>query len=346
MTELELPERKVTTELAGTVPAKSDEISRYVRDVIAPANVSASVLCAFGEVDRAEFVPRDSRNLAYTNFIIRVKGHAGENTEVISTISEPMIVARMVDLLELSGHERVLELGSSTGYQAGILSRLAAHVDTIEIDPTLAEVAEHNLERLGYSNVTVHAGDGAKGIKERAPFDAIIVTAALKSIPKPLMDQLAVGGRIVAPIGPVPNHCELTVLRKVSEEEIVTEGHGDCRFVPVISDEEGTWTNQELQELKEKEEHEEEEYKKYIETKLQGLKEWLVQRWEENELSYEDGIGVIKYQFMEILKKTKGQFSEEAILEMVNFIFAITRPAQKKESEETETEPEELAEAG
>jgi len=337
---------RTMTELAETVPAKSDEIARYVRDVIAPANVSASVLCAFGEVDRAEFVPRESRNLAYTNFIVRVKGAYNENTEVMSTISEPMLVARMVDLLALNGHERVLELGSSTGYQAAILSRLVARVDTIEIDPTLAEVAGRNLERLGYSNATAHAGDGAKGLKERAPFDAIIVTAALKSVPQSLMEQLAIGGRIVAPIGPHPQECKLSVVRKISAEEIVVEEHGDCHFVPVISDQEGTWTLQELQEMKEKEEHEEEEYKKYIETKLQGLKEWLVQRWEENELSYEDGIGVIKYQFMEILKKTKGQFSEEAILEMVNFIFAITRPAQKKESEETETEPEELAEAG
>lgn len=315
--------------LAESVPAKSDDIGRYVSEVIGPVGVSAAVLCAFGEVDRAEFVPKRDKHVAYTNQIIDVKGSFEKLSEVMSTISEPRLVARMVNLLELTGHERVLEVGTATGYQAAILSRLAAEVDTVEIDPTLAEVAANNLERLGYFNVKVHSGDGAKGVKERAPFDAIIVTAALKSITKPLLDQLVIGGRIVAPIGPHPDRCTLKVIRKTAEEEISNEDHGDCRFVPAISDEEGTWTLEELGKLRELEEQEKVERERKLEIRRKHLKEWLTARWAEHDLSYEDGIAAVGSQVLKILGEAEDPRGESATLDIIDFVFYITQPAKK-----------------
>jgi protein-L-isoaspartate(D-aspartate) O-methyltransferase len=118
------------------------------------------------------------------------------------TISQPSIVALMSELLDLAGQERVLEIGTGSGYQAAVLARLAAHVDTIEIIPALAESARTRLKALGYANVDVRTGDGYQGWPERAPFDRILLTAAPPSVPTVLLDQLAEGGILVAPVGP------------------------------------------------------------------------------------------------------------------------------------------------
>ncbi len=167
---------------------------RMVADQIEARGIAdPRVLAAMREVPREQLVPEDMRASAYEDRPLPI-GHG-------QTISQPYIVAEMSAQLELSGDERVLEIGTGSGYQAAILGELAREVYTIEIVEPLAERAAEDLERLGYENVHVRAGDGYKGWPEEAPFDAIIVTAAPDHVPQPLIDQLAVGGRMVIPIG-------------------------------------------------------------------------------------------------------------------------------------------------
>ncbi|MEW6377869.1 MAG: protein-L-isoaspartate(D-aspartate) O-methyltransferase [Thermodesulfobacteriota bacterium] len=151
------------------------------------------VLTAMLKVERHLFVPKELQNSAYSDHPLPI----GEG----QTISQPYIVAIMTELLELKGGERVLEVGTGSGYQAAILAELTKEVYTIEIIETLASSAKKLLLDLGYRNVTVKAGDGYLGWPEAAPFDAIIVTCAPDHIPKPLLDQLKEGGRMVIPVG-------------------------------------------------------------------------------------------------------------------------------------------------
>jgi protein-L-isoaspartate(D-aspartate) O-methyltransferase len=151
------------------------------------------VLAAMRKVPREHFVPADVAPLAYTDQPLPI-GHG-------QTISQPYIVAYMSEALQIAETEKVLEIGTGSGYQAAILGELAREVYTIEIVPDLAERARTTLESLGYANVHVRAGDGYAGWPEEAPFDAIIVTAAPDHVPQPLVDQLAVGGRLVIPVG-------------------------------------------------------------------------------------------------------------------------------------------------
>ena len=167
---------------------------RMVADQIEARGIAdPRVLAAMRKVPRERLVPEDMRASAYEDRPLPI-GHG-------QTISQPYIVAEMSAQLELSGDERVLEIGTGSGYQAAILGELAREVYSIEIVEPLAERAAADLERLGYENVHVRAGDGYKGWPEEAPFDAIIVTAAPDHVPQPLIDQLAVGGRMVIPIG-------------------------------------------------------------------------------------------------------------------------------------------------
>jgi len=151
------------------------------------------VLSAMIKVERHLFVPKDLENSAYTDQPLPI----GEG----QTISQPYIVALMTELLELKGGEKVLEIGTGSGYQAAILAELAKEVYTIEIVERLAASAKNLLLALGYQNVNVKAGDGYLGWPDVAPFDAVIVTAAPDHIPKPLLDQLKEGGRMVLPVG-------------------------------------------------------------------------------------------------------------------------------------------------
>jgi protein-L-isoaspartate(D-aspartate) O-methyltransferase len=154
----------------------------------------ARVLTALGRVPREEFVRPDERAYAYANEALPIAGG--------QTISQPYIVALMTQLLGLHGGERVLEIGTGSGYQAAILSGLAREVFSIEVVPELAFEAGVKLARLGYRNVTVKAGDGGRGWPEKAPFDAIIVTAAAgEGVPPDLVAQLKPGGRMVVPVG-------------------------------------------------------------------------------------------------------------------------------------------------
>ena len=151
------------------------------------------VLSALLKVERHRFVPKEYLNSAYSDQPLPI----GEG----QTISQPYIVALMTELIELKGDEKVLEIGTGSGYQAAILAELAKEVYTIEIIESLASMAKNRLLESGYQNIKVKAGDGYLGWPEVAPFDAIIITAAPDHIPKPLIEQLKEGGRMVVPVG-------------------------------------------------------------------------------------------------------------------------------------------------
>jgi protein-L-isoaspartate(D-aspartate) O-methyltransferase len=178
------------------------------------------------QVPRELFVPPDSRHLAYLDIPLGI----GEG----QTISQPFIVALMTEALRLQGDERVLEVGTGSGYQAAILSLLAprGRVITVERMPLLAEQARALLHRLGHNNVTVELAGPALGAPQHAPFDAIIVTAASPKFPEPLVSQLAVGGRLVIPVGTLENQELMQVLR--TDEGVSVRWLGPCRFVPLI----------------------------------------------------------------------------------------------------------------
>ena len=187
------------------------------------------VLDAFRRVDRAAFVTSDLVGSAYADSPLPI----GEG----QTISQPYIVALMAETLELEGHERVLEVGTGSGYAAAILSRLAGEVFTIERVPTLAEVSRARLIRLGHSNTHVRLGDGTQGWPEHAPFDAITVAACGAVVPEALLAQLAVGGRLVIPTGDVASIQVLKRFTRVSANDVREESLLDVRFVPLIAGE-------------------------------------------------------------------------------------------------------------
>ncbi len=168
--------------------------------------IDERVMNAIRDVPRDRFVPPGSRRYAWENRPLAI-GHG-------QTISQPFIVALMTDLLALEPDDRVLEVGTGSGYQAAVLARLAAEVYTIEIVDALAESARARLAELGYDNVHVRAGDGFHGWPEAAPFDAVIVTAVGETVPPPLLEQLADGGRMVLPIGPRDGAQELVLVEK------------------------------------------------------------------------------------------------------------------------------------
>jgi protein-L-isoaspartate(D-aspartate) O-methyltransferase len=182
------------------------------------------VLEAMASVPRHLFVKPEQRHLAYSDSPLPI----GEG----QTISQPYIVALMSELLELRGEERVLEIGTGSGYQAAVLSRLAREVYTIEILPGLGERARARLESLGYRNVEIRIGDGSFGWEEKAPFDAILVTAAAERIPEPLWAQLADGGRLVMPLGGQRQGQKLIRARKLGGGREIEEITG-VAFVPM-----------------------------------------------------------------------------------------------------------------
>ena len=183
----------------------------------------ADVLQAMGEVPRHEFVPGDYRPYAYRDQALPI----GEG----QTISQPYIVAFMTQILQLQPEDRVLEIGTGSGYQAAVLSLLSRQVYSIEIVEPLALAARERLKRLGYDNVAVHVGDGYNGWPSQAPFDAIMVTAGAEQLPQPLMDQLAEGGRMVIPIGPHGGVRQLTLVTK-KRGKFKFEKLMPVRFVP------------------------------------------------------------------------------------------------------------------
>ncbi len=187
------------------------------------------VLKVMGMIPRHLFVDEGLINQAYNDNPLPI----GER----QTISQPYIVALMTEALELKGHEKVLEIGTGCGYQSAVLSKLADRVFSIERIASLASKARALLDSLGCYNVLIRVGDGTYGWKEEAPFDAIIITAGAPDVPKPFIEQLAVGGRLVVPAG--SQHSQtLLKLTRLSEnmEDLKKEDLGGCRFVNLIGE--------------------------------------------------------------------------------------------------------------
>lgn len=213
-----------------------DELhARLMKEIAAEAEATAAytgisafaphVMRAMAEVPRHEFVPEEERVSAYLDIPLPI-GHG-------QTISQPYIVALMTDLLELESGDKVLEVGSGSGYQAAVLSRLAKTVHTVEILPALARACQARLARLGYANVTVHEGDGAAGLVDEGPFDAILVTAAARRVPPDLVAQLKPGGRMAIPLGEAGGPQELILLEKDGAGEVSARSVLPVRFVPM-----------------------------------------------------------------------------------------------------------------
>jgi protein-L-isoaspartate(D-aspartate) O-methyltransferase len=193
---------------------------------------SPEVVDALDRVPRHEFVPRAEFDFAYDNRPLAI-GHG-------QTISQPFIVALMTDLLDLKQGATVLEIGTGCGYQAAVLAELAEQVYTIEIVEPLARDAAERLQRLGYANVEVRAGDGYNGWPEHAPYDGIIVTAAPPTIPPPLLDQLRPGGRLVVPVGKPDRPQDLMVIRKNTDGSLQRADILPVAFVPLTGNRRST----------------------------------------------------------------------------------------------------------
>ena len=203
--------------------------SRQSEEYGAPP-ISERTLAVLGEVPRHEFVPDEQKRYAYENRPLSIGAR--------QTISQPYIVALMTDLAEVTKNDTVLEIGTGSGYQAAVLSELAGHVYTIEIVEMLGRRAASILERLEYNNVTARVGDGYAGWPDHAPFDAILVTAAPEEVPQPLIEQLAVGGRMVIPVGAQDEVQILQVLTKEEDGTVIVRNVSAVRFVPLTRDEE------------------------------------------------------------------------------------------------------------
>lgn len=187
-----------------------------------------AVLRAMRRVPRHEFVPPAYREHAYANRPLPIgRGQ---------TISQPYVVAHMTELLELEPGEKVLEVGTGSGYQAAVLAEITDSVFSVEIIEELARLARRRLRRLGYGRVRVRHGDGYRGWPEHAPFDAVVVTAAPEEIPPPLLRQLAPGGRMVLPKGPADRTQTLTVVRKRLDGTVDRREVSRVRFVPLRRD--------------------------------------------------------------------------------------------------------------
>ncbi len=206
---------------------RADERLRMVEYQIASRGVhDQQVLSAMKEIPRHLFVPSPYDKSAYEDCPLPI-GNG-------QTISQPFIVALMTELLALKPDDSVLEIGTGCGYQAAILSAIVRQVTTIERIPEVAGLAKANLTAVNIKNVDVIVGDGTLGYPQKAPYDGIIITAATPSVPKPLIEQLAEGGRLVAPVGGRDIQELIRLIKKGTS--ITEERHGGVRFVPLIGE--------------------------------------------------------------------------------------------------------------
>ena len=208
-----------------TVPGPVPLRRRVLVETLRGAGIrDERVLAAFAAVPREQFVPRAEHHRAYEDFALEI----GEG----QTISQPSVVARITELAAVTARDRVLEIGTGSGFQAAILAELARFVFTVERLRRLAEQARGRLQALGYGNVSVQVMDGSLGWKAQAPFDVIVVSAAAPSVPPILRDQLAEGGRLVAPVGDRDHQNLVRVVRTGDGfEEHAFQG---VRFVPLV----------------------------------------------------------------------------------------------------------------
>ena len=224
-------------------PAQADDAYRGIRDdmirlieddvrstslYLKKTALDPRVLEAMRNVPRHEFVPPKLIDSAYRNRPLPI-GHG-------QTISQPYIVAVMTDLLGIQPGQRVLEIGTGSGYQAAVLAELAGSVFSIEIIQPLGQLAKKRLRRLGYNNIELRIGDGYYGWIEHAPFDAIIVTAASSHIPPPLVQQLKVGGKMMIPVGSRFSTQQLILITRESDREITTRQILPVKFVPLTGE--------------------------------------------------------------------------------------------------------------
>ena len=214
-------------ESEDTTPKWEDQRLRMVSEQLRKRRISDNrVLQAMEKVPRHLFVPSESRNLAYADGPLPI----GEG----QTVSQPYMVAVMTQHLSLKGGERILEIGTGSGYQSAVLMELGGELFTIERIPSLGERAKDRLLELGYRNFHIKIGDGTKGWPDAAPFDGIIVTAGAPSVPDVLVEQLNDGGRLVIPVGSRHSQALLTCVKKgeacISDEDIM------CVFVPLIGE--------------------------------------------------------------------------------------------------------------
>jgi protein-L-isoaspartate(D-aspartate) O-methyltransferase len=188
--------------------------------------MSPAVRAALGKVERHRFVPAGQQSLAYRNHPLPIG--SGQ------TISQPYIVALSTDLVAPQRGQRVLEIGTGSGYQAAMLAEIVSKVYTIEIVPSLGKEAAERLRTLGYANVEVRIGDGYAGWPEQAPFDSIVVTAAAPRVPQALVDQLKPGGRMVIPVGASFEAQQLLVIEKRADGSVERKSILPVRFVPLV----------------------------------------------------------------------------------------------------------------
>ncbi len=199
---------------------------------LSPEIKDKRVLDAMARVPRERFVPPEEEHLAYEDIPLPIG--------LEQTISQPLIIALMTEALELTGGEMVLEVGTGSGYQAAIIAELARFVVTTERFSTLAEQAREVLDSLGYTNIEIHLAEETLGYHHKAPYDAIMVTAAAPGVPTDLLAQLAIGGRMVIPVG--SRHVqELYKITKRRQKNII-QNLGGCRFVPLIG--KGAWEDE------------------------------------------------------------------------------------------------------
>jgi protein-L-isoaspartate(D-aspartate) O-methyltransferase len=218
--------------MGGTKAVISDDAlalqrKRMVEEQIASRGVTdKGVLDAMATVPRHVFIPEESRAYSYSDMPVPI-GYG-------QTISQPYIVAFMTELLCAGKDDVVLEVGTGSGYQAAVLSKLVRQVYTIEIVEKLGNDAGQRLKTMGYDNIEVRIGDGYEGWPEHAPYDAIIVTAAAGHVPQPLIDQLKPGGRLVIPVGGVYDIQDLLMITKDASSNIVKRSVIPVRFVPLV----------------------------------------------------------------------------------------------------------------
>ena len=185
------------------------------------------LLAAMSKVPRHEFVSQRNWDEAYADHPVPIAEK--------QTTSQPYMIAAMVQAAQIKSEDRVLEIGAGSGYQTALLAELASHVFAVERHPSLVETAQKTLERLGYRNAKIVTGDGSLGLPEAAPYDAIIVSAAAPRVPQALMDQLAVGGRLLIPVGEADQQVLQLVQRNADGSTTVRTLEG-CRFVPLIGE--------------------------------------------------------------------------------------------------------------